>query len=77
LQSIGANDHDLASRLNAVYLKHHFEDIKLYPDVLPAFATLRNRYVLGPVSNGNSYPERCGLNGQFAFVVFARARARF
>jgi FMN hydrolase / 5-amino-6-(5-phospho-D-ribitylamino)uracil phosphatase len=27
--------------------------------------------VLGLVSNGNSYPERCGLDGQFAFVVFA------
>jgi FMN hydrolase / 5-amino-6-(5-phospho-D-ribitylamino)uracil phosphatase len=71
LQSIGVNDGDLAARLNAVYLKHRFEDIQLYPDVLPAFATLRNRYMLGLVSNGNSYPERCGLDGQFAFVVFA------
>jgi FMN hydrolase / 5-amino-6-(5-phospho-D-ribitylamino)uracil phosphatase len=71
LQSIGVNDSDLAARLNAVYLKHRFQDIQLYPDVLPAFAMLRNRYMLGLVSNGNSYPERCGLDGQFAFVVFA------
>jgi len=71
LQSIGVNDRDLAARLNAVYLKHRFEDIQLYPDVLPAFAALRNRYVLGLVSNGNSRPERCGLDGQFTFVVFA------
>ena len=71
LQSIGVNDRDLAARLNAVYLKHRFEDIQLYADVLPAFTALRNRYMLGLVSNGNSYPEHCALDGQFAFVVFA------
>jgi hypothetical protein len=61
LQSIGVNDRDLAARLNAVYLKHRFEDIQLYADVLPAFTALRNRYMLGLVSNGNSYPSAVAL----------------
>ena len=46
LKNIGVNDRDLAARLNS--LKHRFEDIQLYPDVLPAFATLRNRYPARP-----------------------------
>lgn len=32
---------------------------------------LGSRYRLGLVSNGNSYPERSGLDGRFAFTVFA------
>jgi len=30
------------------------------------------RYTLGILSNGNSYPERCGLEGIFQFVVFSQ-----
>ena len=41
-------------------------------DVLPALETFRHRYTLGLVSNGNSYPERCGLDGVFRFVVFSQ-----
>jgi putative hydrolase of the HAD superfamily len=66
-----ASDH-LATHLNAVYLKHRFEDIELYPDVAPTLEAIAGRYVLGLVSNGNSYPERCGLQGRFAFVVFSQ-----
>jgi HAD superfamily hydrolase (TIGR01509 family) len=66
-----ASDH-LAKHLNAVYLKHRFEDIELYPDVVPTLEAIAGRYVLGLVSNGNSYPERCGLQERFAFVVFSQ-----
>ena len=72
LEEIGRPNDDLAFHLNDVYLKHRFEDIELYPDVLPALETFRHRYTLGLVSNGNSYPERCGLDGVFRFVVFAQ-----
>jgi putative hydrolase of the HAD superfamily len=34
--------------------------------------SIAGRYVLGLVSNGNSYPERCGLQGRFAFVILAQ-----
>jgi 2-haloalkanoic acid dehalogenase type II len=72
LRDIGRPNDALASHLNQVYLKHRFEDIKLFNDVLPALRALRGKYTLGILSNGNSYPERCGLEGMFQFVVFSQ-----
>ena len=65
-------DKELAVHLNAIYRKHRFEDIELYPDVLPTFDVLTPHFKLGLLSNGNTYPERCGLEGYFAFVVFSQ-----
>lgn len=72
LESLGRPDRDLAARLNNLYLKHRFEDIELYPDVIPALDQLAPHFRLGLLSNGNSYPDRCGLEGRFAFVVFSQ-----
>lgn len=72
LESLEHPDRDLAVHLNEIYLKHRFEDIELYPDVVPALDVLAPRYKLGLLSNGNSYPERCGLEGRFAFVIFSQ-----
>ncbi len=72
LEAAGHPDDKLARHLNAVYLKHRFEDIELYDDVLPTLAELGKRYRLGLISNGNSYPERCGLDGVFQAVVFSQ-----
>ena len=72
LQFIRNPDDDLAVHLNTLYLKHRFEDIQLFDDVLPALNALRGNYTMGLLSNGNTYPERCGLEGFFQFVVFAQ-----
>lgn len=72
LTAIGRPSDSLASHLNEIYLKHRFEDIELYSDVLPTLAKLQRVYTLGLISNGNSYPERCGLEGIFQFVVFSQ-----
>ena len=72
LIEIGTPDDVLASYLNKVYLKHRFEDIELFDDVLPTLHKLQEKYTLGLLSNGNSYPERCGLEGIFQFVVFSQ-----
>jgi 2-haloalkanoic acid dehalogenase type II len=72
LVEAGRPDDDLAAHLNDVYLRHRFEDIELYEDVLPALNELKKRYSLGLLSNGNSYPERCGLEGMFHFIVFSQ-----
>ena len=74
LRQIGLDDRDgaLAARLNALYLHHRFADIALYADVRPALAALRGRYVLGLLTNGNTYPERCGLPDTFDFAVFGQ-----
>jgi len=71
LDIIGKPNDVLANHLNAVYLKHRFEDIQLFDDVLPVLKTLRERYTIGLLSNGNSYPDRIGLTGIFRFVVFS------
>ena len=72
VQSVGYADDDLAVDLNALYLKHRFEDIELYPDVISTLDCLRTEFCLGLLSNGNGYPERCGLPDRFSFVVFSQ-----
>jgi len=72
VEFVGAEDDDLARRLNATYRKHRYGDTELYPDVLPALDALAPRFRLGLLSNGNTSPERCGLQGRFGFVVFAQ-----
>ena len=72
LEHVGCPDKELAAYLNAIYRKHRFEDIELYPDVIPTFDALAPHFKLGLLSNGNTYPERCGLEGYFTFVVFSQ-----
>lgn len=72
LEYVGCSDKELAAHLNTIYRKHRFEDIELYPDVIPTFDVLAPQFKLGLLSNGNTYPERCGLEGHFAFVVFSQ-----
>ena len=72
LEHVGHPDKRLAAHLNAIYRKHRYGDIELYPDVIPTFDILAPHFKLGLLSNGNTYPERCGLEGRFAFVVFSQ-----
>jgi FMN hydrolase / 5-amino-6-(5-phospho-D-ribitylamino)uracil phosphatase len=72
LDSVGCADDTLAADLNGLYLHHRFEDIELYPDVIPVLDALRADFCVGLLSNGNGYPERCGLPGRFRFVVFSQ-----
>ncbi len=72
VESVGCADDDLAAGLNALYVKHRFEDIELYSDVIVTLDILRSQFSLGLLSNGNSYPERCGLPDRFSFVVFSQ-----
>lgn len=72
LRDIGRPNDALASHLNNVYLKHRFENIELFQDAFPTLETLRKKYILGLLSNGNSYPERCGLEGIFQFIIFSQ-----
>ena len=72
LREIGRPDDALAGHLTEVYLRHRFGDIEPYEDALPALRALGKRYKLGILSNGNSYPERCGLGVVFQFAVFSQ-----
>src|SRR5215471_19116162 len=71
IDAVGSDNHELAVHLNSIYLEHRFADIELYPDVLPMLDSIAGRHVLGLISNGNGYPDRCGLRGQFRFVILA------
>ncbi|HEY41548.1 MAG TPA: HAD family hydrolase [Dehalococcoidia bacterium] len=72
LEEINRPDEKLARHLNEVYFRHRFEDTEPFEDVLPTLQTLKERYRLGLLSNGNSYPERCGFEGIFDSVVFSQ-----
>lgn len=71
LEDAGFPDPTLAAQITAGYLEQRFANVDLYPDTLPMLQALHGRYRLGLASNGNSYPERSGLAGHFAFVVLA------
>jgi putative hydrolase of the HAD superfamily len=73
LEELGTPDPDLARRVYERYMQHRFEGMQLFDDVLPTLDALDalRAYPLGIVSNGNSYPDRCGLPGRFRFCVFA------
>jgi len=72
LKDVDRPNDALALYLNQVYLKHRFEDIELFDDVLPSLKTLKRKYTIGLLSNGNTYPERCGLESMFQFVIFSQ-----
>ena len=72
VEFVGTADEVLAADLNALYLQHRFEDIELYADVIPCLDALRRNFSIGLLSNGNGYPERCGLPDRFGFAVFSQ-----
>jgi len=72
LKVAGRPNDELAKHLNEVYLKHRFEDIELFDDVLPTLNALKEKYSLIILSNGNSYPKKCGLDNIFTQVIFSQ-----
>lgn len=66
------DDKKYAAFLNNLYLKHRFEGIKIYRDVVPTLGVLGQHYLIGLMSNGNTYPEKCGLPDRFQFVVLSQ-----
>ena len=71
LAHVGVDDEALADRLNVVYREHRYAHIELYADVVPALDTLGEHFEVGLLSNGNTPPDRCGLDGRFSFVIFS------
>jgi putative hydrolase of the HAD superfamily len=72
LDRIGYPNDALTCRLNNLYMRHRFSDIETYADVPPILDQLRGAYRLGIISNGNSYPDQCGLAGYFEFTLFSQ-----
>lgn len=72
LQRLGLTDPRLAEHLNDYYLQRRFADVDLYDDVLPVLEVLVREHAVGLLSNGNSYPERVGLERFFSATVFSQ-----
>lgn len=69
---LGIPDAKLAEHLNDYYLQRRFAGVDLYDDVLPVLETLIRDHTVGLLSNGNSYPERVGLERFFTATVFSQ-----
>ena len=72
LRDIGRPDDALASRLSNVYFQHRYADNGLFDEVLPVLEELSRSYLIGLISNGNSYPERLGLESMVRFAAYAQ-----
>lgn len=71
LEHVGSPSQAIAEQLHRSYMEARFAHTRPYPDVEPALKALKRRYQIGIISNGNSYPERCGLPDTFDFTIFA------
>jgi putative hydrolase of the HAD superfamily len=58
-------------RFAALFFARRFALSRPFDDTLPTLAALRPHYRLGLATNGNSRAERCGLEGEFAFELYA------
>ena len=67
----GINDDEFAEHLNKLYLRHRFEDLELFGDVITTLDAFKDRYILGIISNGNSYPRTLKIEHYFRFVLLA------
>lgn len=59
----------LADEMTQLYLQVRFDAIRLFPEVTAVLERLGERFPLGLLSNGNTYPERCGLPNTFSAIV--------
>ena len=72
LNYCGIDDCGFAEHLNRLYLKHRFEDAVLFDDTISTLEGLGKKYILGIMSNGNSYPKTLGLESHFQFIILAQ-----
>ncbi|GAA0815102.1 HAD family hydrolase [Spirilliplanes yamanashiensis] len=61
----------LTDEMLELFYERRFAHSRPFDGVLPVLAALRERYVLGYATNGNSLAGRCGLGGEFAFELYA------
>jgi putative hydrolase of the HAD superfamily len=60
-------------RIATLFFARRFALTRPYDEVGPVLAALRERFVVGFATNGNSRAGLCGLPGEFAFEVYAHA----
>lgn len=68
---LGQPEENLLDHVCDVFFAHRYPLTMPFDEVQATLDTLRARYVVGVASNGNSYPEKCGLAEKFDFQVYA------
>ena len=71
LEFVGLPSLSIAEQLFRLYIEKRDSFQEPYPDTVPTLKELKQRFQIGIISNGNSYPERMGLADLFDFTVFA------
>ncbi len=61
----------LIDQINQFFIGRRYEMCRPYRETVPVLRTLRERYRLVLLTNGNSFPERIGLGGLFEHAFFA------
>lgn len=72
LHRLRVNSRILADRLYDGFMADRYRFCQPFTDVGDCLSALRPRYGLGIISNGNSYPARCGLADAFDWVVLSQ-----
>lgn len=67
----GSDRLDVAKVVYESFMRARFAKLELYPDVREALMSLGQTYRLALVTNGNTYPERVGLDELLDVVVVA------
>lgn len=73
LHDLGLYDDALHARLCDRFFEHRYASLTLYEDARTVLPTLRRRFRVALISNGNSDPKRFGLDRHFDAIVFAEA----
>lgn len=60
-----ASPRESAVELTDIYMTVRFDAIELYPEARAVLARVKPHYKLGLLTNGNTYPDRCGLPNTF------------
>ena len=71
LELLGSADRGIADELFSTYMEARLAGAKPFDDVPDVLDSLKNRYRLGIISNGNNTPQAVGLDDVFDFIVFA------
>jgi len=72
LDAIGQRDEALARRLTREYLDNRFANAHIFDDAQPTLEILGDHFTLGLLTNGNSYPDKLGLEAHFDFTLVAQ-----
>lgn len=62
---------ELIDHINQFFVGRRYEMCRPYRETVPVLRSVRDRYQLVLLTNGNSFPERIGLGGLFDHAFFA------